>query len=127
MQPDTEVGAVLAQGLDLGGRDRVGDRQQRVDGRDVVVLGGDGQIRAADGPAGQPQRLERLRAGHLVDEMQVDVEQVGFVVGTPDDVGVPDLPRECAPHGPLLQLASSDPPGCAERGGERAVWITEDH
>ncbi len=109
VQPDTEVGAVLAQGLDLGGRDRVRDRAQRVDGRDVVVLGGDGEIRAAQRSTGQSERLESLRAGHLVYEMQVDVEQVGFAVGTPDDVSVPDLLRECAPHGPLLQMiARSD-------------------
>ncbi len=84
-----------------------------------MVLGRESQLRPADAPAGEPERLEGLRAGHLVHEVQVDVEQVGLVVGTPDDVGVPDLLRECAPHGPLLQVASSDPPG----SGGRAVNV----
>ena len=44
----------------------------------VVVLGGDRQIGPAHRPAGQPQSVEGLRAGHLVDEMQVDVDQVGL-------------------------------------------------
>ena len=43
-----------------------------------MVLGGDRQIRSADAAAGEPQPVERLRAGHLVDEVQVDVDQIGF-------------------------------------------------
>ena len=41
--------------------------------------------------AGQPQALERLRAGHLVDEVPVDVEEAGAVRRSLDDVAVPDL------------------------------------
>ena len=44
---DAELGRVLPQHLDLAGRDRVGDRLVDVGGRDVVVLGGDGQLGAA--------------------------------------------------------------------------------
>ena len=65
-----------AQGGDLLGRDLVGDRAVDVRGRDVVVLGGDGQFGPADAPTGQAQAFECLRAGHFVDEMQVDVQQI---------------------------------------------------
>ena len=76
---DAELGGVAAQRLDLLGRDLVGDRLVDVGRRDVVVLGGDGQLGPADAPPGQAQPLERLRAGDLVDEVEVDVEQVGLV------------------------------------------------
>ena len=62
-----------------------------VRGRDVVVLGGDGEVGAADGAAGQAEAVEGLGRGDLVDEVQVDVEQVGLAVGGADDVVVPDL------------------------------------
>ena len=76
VQPDAELGGVLAQRLDLGARHRVGDRLVPVERRDVVVLGGQGQVRAADRAAGQAQAVEGLRAGHLVDEVEVDEEEV---------------------------------------------------
>ena len=58
---------------------------------DVVVGGRERAVGPADRAAGEPQALERLRAGHLVDEVQVDVEQTGrhLVVG-------PDLVEEGA-------------------------------
>ena len=46
VMPNSAV--LLAQHLDLAGRDRIGDRLVDVGGRDVVVLGGDGEVRAAD-------------------------------------------------------------------------------
>ena len=40
---------------------------------------------AAHPAAGQPQPVEGLRRGHLVDQVQVDVDQaVGDLVGLPD-------------------------------------------
>ena len=48
------------------------------------------------------QAVEGLRAGDLVHEVQVDVEQVGLAVGPADDVRVPDLLRQCATHRALL-------------------------
>src|SRR3954449_10110357 len=44
-------------------------------GGEVVVWGGDRRVRAADGSAGEPQAVERLRAGHLVHQVKIDVEQ----------------------------------------------------
>ena len=76
---DAELGGVLAQHLDLAGRDRVGDRLVDVGRGDVVVLGGDREVGAADRAAGEAQAVERLRAGDLVDEVEVDVQQVGLV------------------------------------------------
>ena len=81
VQPDAEFGAVAPQRLDLGARDRVGDRLVDVDRRHVVVLGGDREVGSAHRAAGQPQSVEGLRAGDLVDEVQIDVDQIGFTRG----------------------------------------------
>ena len=53
----------------------------------------------AGGPAGrQTQAVERLRAGHLVDEVQVDVEEVGLALGASYDVLRPrPSPPVCGP------------------------------
>ena len=45
----------------------------------------------AHGAPGQAQAVEGLGRGDLVDEVEVDVEQVGFAVALVDDVAVPDL------------------------------------
>ena len=96
MQPDAELLAVASQRLDLSARHRVGDRLVDVDRRHVVVFGGDRQVRSPHAAAREPQSVERLRAGHLVHEVQIDVDQVGFpgVTGAAaegDDVVVPYL------------------------------------
>ncbi len=43
----------------------------------VVVGGRQRAVRSAQPPTGEPQSVERLRACHLVHQMQVDVEQAG--------------------------------------------------
>ena len=63
-----------------------------------MVLGGDREVGAADRPAREAQAVERLRARHLVDEVEVDVEQVGLALRVPDDVRVPDLLGERSAH-----------------------------
>ena len=90
---DAELGGVLAQHLDLAGRDRVGDRLVDVGRRDVVVLGGDRELGPADPAPGEAQPVERLRAGDLVDEVQVDVEQVGLARRRAHEVALPHLLR----------------------------------
>ena len=83
VQPDAELGAVLAQRLDLRAADDRVRRSAPVDAggrRDVVVLGRDRQVGPAHRAAGQPQAVEGLRAGDLVHEVQVDVEQVGLAL-----------------------------------------------
>ena len=96
MQPDAELFAVASKRFDLGARDGIGDRLVDVDRRHVVVLGGDGQVGSPDPAAGKPQPVECLRAGHLVNEVKVDVDQVGFAgvaraAAESDDVVVPYL------------------------------------
>ena len=73
---DAELGAVLAQRADLGVGDLVGDDEAVLHGGggDVVVGRGDGAVGAADFAAGDAEAVEGLRAGDLVDEMEVDVE-----------------------------------------------------
>ena len=82
---------LVAQRLDLGTRHRVGDRLVDVDRRDVVVLGRDREVGATHRSTSQPQALEGLRAGHLVDEVEVDEEEVRFTFCGADDVLVPNL------------------------------------
>ncbi len=106
VQPDAELGRVLAQRLDLRPGDRVRDRAVRAGQRharagdagrrNVVVLGGDGQVRAAYLAAGRAQAVEGLRAGDLVDEVQVDEEQFWLALLAAHHMGVPDLLRERA-------------------------------
>ena len=89
VQAHPELGAVGAQGLNLGATGEVGDGQVNIEGGGVVVLGGQGQVGAADSAAGQPQALESLGAGDLVDKVEVDVEQVRGPVSPPGDDMVP--------------------------------------
>ena len=71
---DAELAAVRPQGVDLLLGDRIGDRQAAIGRRHVVVGRGHGQLGPADLAAGQPQALERLGAGHFVDQVQIDVQ-----------------------------------------------------
>ena len=57
----------------------------------VVVHRRHGEVGAPDGAAGQAQAVERLRRRDLVDEVEVDVEEVGLAVGAADDVALPHL------------------------------------
>ena len=96
IEADAELLAVAAQRLDLDLRHGVGDRARRR--RDVVVLGGEGEIGAAHRATGESQAVERLWARHLVQEVEVDVEEVRLPLGPSHDVCVPDLLGECACH-----------------------------
>ena len=92
-----ELGDVALQRLDLDAAFLLLDAGAR--GRvvgDVVVGHRDGRVRAAHLAAGQPQALEGLRAGHLVDEVAVDVEDAGAVRQPLDDMAVPDLVEQRA-------------------------------
>ena len=59
-----EIGSAISRWVSCGG--------------DVVVLGGDGELGVAHGAAGEAEAVEGLRAGDLVDEVEVDEEQVGL-------------------------------------------------
>ena len=73
-----------------------GHRQVARPGRHVVVEGGDGEVGAAHGAAGEPQPLEGLRRRHLVDQVEVDVEQVAAAVEGFDDMRVPEFVEQRA-------------------------------
>ena len=60
-------------------------------GGQVVIGHRQGQIGAANRPAGQPQRFEGLRAGHFVNQVPVDIDQTGVIIAALHHVGVPDL------------------------------------
>jgi len=90
VQPDAELAAIRPQRLDLLPGDGIFDRQRAVGGGDVVVEGSNGPLWSADLSAGGAKPLEGLRAGHLVDQLQVDVEERPSCFGI-HDVIVPDL------------------------------------
>ncbi len=79
VQGDAELGAVVAQRLDL-----LAARSGRRSRRSVSWVGtlwssvAIGELGVADAAAGEAQAVERLRAGDLVDEVEVDEEQVGL-------------------------------------------------
>ena len=113
VQAHPELLGVATQRLDLGAGDGVGDRLVPVDRGNVVVLGGEREVRTPHGAAGEPQPVERLRRGDLVDQVEIDVEEVRFAFGGPDDVLVPDLLGQGLAHD-CLPLGMRVPGGAAE-------------
>ena len=90
---------VVAQRVDLDARGLVRDRQVDVERGGVVVLGRDGEVRAAHGAAGEAQALKGLRARDLVTHVEVDVDEVGSaVVALAHQVVVPQLLGERRAH-----------------------------
>ncbi len=82
-----------ANGRDCGaGRHDVIDRRKRA-------------LRRAHAPSALPQLVKRLRTGHLVDEMQADVELRLAVRQGPHAVEVPDFLEEGSRHGCASILA----------------------
>ena len=94
VQRHAELFAILSQRLNLLSRDRIGDRQRSVAGRNVVIGRRKRFGRLANGPASNPKPLERLRAGHFVDQVQVDVQDRWPGLSLVDNVSVPDLVQE---------------------------------
>src|SRR3546814_18381166 len=72
VQTYAEFLGVPAQRVDLGLGDRVRDRLVPVEGGDVVVLGGPGQVGTANPAPGQPPAVKRPGRGDPVDEAEVD-------------------------------------------------------
>jgi hypothetical protein len=82
---------VRVQGLDLQARDRVLDALVPVARRGIVVRRRHDRVDAPGLAAGELEPLERLRAGHFVHQVAVDVDQgrtVGFLA---DQVAGPEL------------------------------------
>ncbi len=94
---DTELGRVAIERLELQTREVIldpGDAELDARRRRVVVGGRERPIGPADPAPGEAEPLERLRARHLVREMQIDVQQV-----VADDVIGPDLLEAGHSHG----------------------------
>ena len=91
VQGDAVGGAVALQPLHLGPGQLVDDRQGPVRGRHRVVGGGQGQVGPADLEAAGGQPGERLGRGHLVDEVEVDVQHGRQAGKLRHHVAVPDL------------------------------------
>src|SRR5438067_1922016 len=72
---DAERLGVLGERLHLGRAFRVVDALASVGGRHVVINDRQRFFRRAHFSAGRAQPLERLRGGHLMDEMPVDVDE----------------------------------------------------
>src|SRR3546814_14992993 len=72
---DAELGAVAVQCVELRARDRILDAGGAVDGRHIVIR--HRQIRGqAPRPAAiETQAVERLRAGHFMDQMSIALDQ----------------------------------------------------
>jgi hypothetical protein len=96
---DAELAAVVAQGVDLLLGDRVGNRQPAIGGRHVVVRRGHGQFRPPHTPARKPQALEGLGAGHLVHQVQVDIQDRLLAGLGVYHMGIPDLVEQRAGGG----------------------------
>ena len=93
---DAEVVAVLVQRLYLQPRDGIRDRLQATVALDlrrrhVVVGRGDVGVDPPRLAAGQAQALERLRRGHLVEDVAVDVEQRRSIIAAHDFVHLPQF------------------------------------
>jgi hypothetical protein len=107
VQRDPELAAVIGEHLDLRSGHLVRDRQGAIVGRDRVVRRRHGLAGPADLQPTPAQARERLRAGHLVDEMEID-RQDGRRAGLlADDVIAPDLLDESAGSGRAGHAASA--------------------
>ena len=104
MDGHTELGDIAAERLDLSAADRVGDRPIYVDGGSVVILGCQRKIVTPELTIGDPEALEGLRAGDLMAQMQVDVEQVGFSGARTHHMVVPELLAQRFSHIAILTL-----------------------
>jgi hypothetical protein len=91
VERDAELGAVRLELAHLGGGHLVEDRQVARRRRDGVVSRRDRLARMTHAEAAGAETGEGLRAGHLVDEVQVHREDRGGAGVLGDDVVVPDL------------------------------------
>ena len=93
---------IAPQRLQLQARLRIGHRAHPAPltfGRHIVVGHRQGAVGPSHRPAVGAQARERLRAGHLVDQVQVDIEDAFAVRIVRDDVGIPDLVIKGLGHG----------------------------
>ncbi len=87
--------AIIVEGLDLQARHLVGDRRDTAfafrGGRHVVVGGGNDRVDPPRLAPGQLETFERLRRGHFVDDVTVDIDQRRPIVAPFHFMGIPKL------------------------------------
>src|SRR6056297_4107403 len=89
---NAEIARVLVQRLDLNAAFLVLDTFQPIRrGGHVVIRHGDGVFRLAHLAPRHAQALESLRAGHLVDEVAVDIQKGCAILGLVHQMRIPDL------------------------------------
>ena len=109
VQTDTKFLRIFAQSIDLRAAGDICDRQINVHCGGVVIFGCDREIGATHLASSHAQTIKCLRAGHFMNQMQVDVEQVrGAIFPMYNYVISPDLLGQRSTHFPLLlRLLSS--------------------
>ena len=81
VKSNPELFTVRAQRLDLDPRGGLRDGFVDVDRGGVVVFGRDGEVRPANNATGLAKAIKGLWAGDFVNQVKVNVEQVGFALG----------------------------------------------
>jgi hypothetical protein len=107
VQLDAKLLAVTAEGLYLEPGKVIPDRQVLVYGGDVMVGGGHGLPRTRNRQSSFPQSVKGLGAGHLVDEVPVDVKDVRETFLPFHHMAVPHLVKQCFLTHVLLQKIKS--------------------
>ena len=105
---DAEFLGVLRHHADLLGAFRIRIGLGAIGGRDVVVDHGQRLLRRVNLAPGGAQPFERLRRGHLMDQMAVDIEQAGAVIGFVNQMVVPDFVVQRGRFGHERQLQEYD-------------------
>ena len=85
------VAAIALQSRKLRCRLWIVDFGAATGGGNIVIRHGQHEIRPAEPAPAQPQTFERLRSGDVMKEMPVDENQAGVIVGTRDNVTIPQL------------------------------------
>ena len=90
-QGHAEFFAVLLQRLNLARRDGIGNRRTAWFGGNVVIHGRDCALGLPHFAARRAKAVERLRRGHLVHQMQIDIQQRRLPGRNAHYVLIPDL------------------------------------
>ena len=121
---DAEVPGVLSQRLHLQRGFGIRDAAPSVGGRHVVIDHGQRLLRRMHRAVGEPEALEGLRAGHLMNQVAVDIEERGAVRRFLHQMVVPDLviERLCGGHdcGSCCKGIQAAPEGASSAGASPA-------
>ena len=115
--------AVGDECVDLSLGQRIANSQAPLCGGNAMVDGGQGQVGPAHGSPCQAQGFEGLGGGHLVNQVEIDVKEIGLAGSRIHDVVVPHLFEQgpCR-HGTSFPRARSPgKPSCRPGPGGRAL------